>query len=95
MTARPDGRRRTAVAAALWFVLAFCIWNVRFDYGVRVSADQFLEAQTAYARGKGPAVVMAAAMRDGIHASARQASIVAAPFAAVGIALCGAMRRYF
>ena len=38
MTGSPSRRRLTTiVAASLWLVLAFLVWNVCFDYGVRMA----------------------------------------------------------
>jgi len=79
MTDDGTRRRRAVIAASLWFVLAFCIWNVRFDWGVRVCASQYLEARDAYLRRRGPRVELGEAMHRGIAESARRATIVASP----------------
>jgi hypothetical protein len=76
--------RRALVAAVLWIVLAFCIWNVRFDWGVRVAASQYLNARLAYEQGRGPRVELADWMDRAIADSSRQATFSAAP--AIGIA---------
>ena len=96
MTASASRRRLTTVlAASLWLVLAFLIWNVCFDYGVRMAQFRFLAARTAFLRGTGPRVEIADAMSQGIGQSARWASLACAPCAAVGIvvALAGWQRR--
>jgi hypothetical protein len=80
-------RRRAVIAAGLWFVLAFCIWQVRFDWGVRVCASQYLEARDAYLRGRGPRVELADAMHHGVTESARRATIEAAPAIVIGVVL--------
>ena len=86
--------RTALVAAACWLVLAFLVWNVRFDYGVRVSAKQFLSARAACLRGDGPAVELGDAMRAGIRQAARDATALASPVGAVGaILLALATRR--
>jgi ABC-type nitrate/sulfonate/bicarbonate transport system permease component len=96
MTGSPSRRRLTTiVAASLWLVLAFLVWNVCFDYGVRMAQFRFLGARSAYLRGKGPRVEMADAMAQGIGQSAWSATLACAPCAAVGIvvALAGSQRR--
>jgi hypothetical protein len=66
MTGSPSRRRLTTiVAASLWLVLAFLVWNVCFDYGVRM-AHRFLGARSAFLRGPGPRVEMADTMSQGI-----------------------------
>ena len=84
MTDDGTARRRALVAAVLWLVLAFCIWNVRFDWGVRVCASQYLDARSAFLHGRGPRVELAQSMDKGIADSMRSATLLAAP--AVGIA---------
>ncbi len=63
-------RDRRILAAALWFVLAFLVWNVRFDFGVRASARSYINQRALFLRGAGPRIEMASAMRAGIHDSA-------------------------
>jgi len=76
MTGNPARRRLTTiVAASLWLVLAFLVWNVCFDYGVRMAQFRFLGARSAYLRGKGPRVEMADAMAQGITRSAYRACL--------------------
>jgi hypothetical protein len=77
--------RRALVAAVLWLVLAFCIWNVRFDWGVRIAVFRYLEARSAYLERHGPRVELAPSMSQAIVDSTRSATILAAP--AVGIAI--------
>jgi len=75
--------RRTLLAAALWAVLAFILWNVVFDRGVELAATAFLAHRAAYLAGRGPRVELASAMRTGVTSAARQASLLTAPCAAV------------
>ena len=82
---------RRAIAAVMWFVLAFLIWNVRFDYGVRVSARAYLNNRALYLRGAGPRVEMASALRAGTADSVREAALLALP--AVGVSLWLAATR--
>jgi hypothetical protein len=88
-------RNRQVVAAALWFVLAFLVWNVRFDYGVRVSARLYLNHRALYLRGAAPRVEMASSMRAGIGESARAATLVALPFSGVALWLAATRLRGF
>ena len=86
MTVSPSRRRfTTRLAASLWLVLAFLVWNVCFDYGVRTAQYHFLADRTAFLRGTGPRVEMADAMAKGISQSAWRATLAGAPCAAVGI----------
>ncbi len=78
-------RDRRALAASLWILLAFLVWNVRFDYGIRVAAAGYVNARTLYARGQGPLVEMASTMRAARSGSARAASGVAAPALAMAM----------
>jgi hypothetical protein len=94
MTDDGTPRHRAIVAAVLWFVLAFCIWNVRFDWGVRVCASQYLDARSAYLKGRGPRVELAQSMNRGIAGSIRSATVLAAPAVGVAIGLAAvAVRR--
>jgi hypothetical protein len=78
---------RRAAAAALWFLLAFLVWNVRFDMGVRVAAGTYLDQRVRYLRGAGPRIEMSSSMRAGVRASARAATVIALPFLGVAAAL--------
>jgi hypothetical protein len=83
--------RRRLLAAALWALLAFLVWNVRFDMGVRQSATDYLIARRAYLAGTAPRVEMAPAMRAGVAESVTAATLAATPFLLVALAL-GALR---
>jgi hypothetical protein len=78
-------RRRRLFAAGLWALLAFLVWNVRFDLGVRQSATRYLVARGLYLQGRGPQVEMAPMMGEGVAGSARAATLIALP--AAGVAL--------
>jgi hypothetical protein len=86
-------RDRRLAAAALWFLLAFLVWNVRFDYGVRISARSYLNHRALYLRGDEPRLEMASAMRGGIGQSARAATLMALPAACVAVCLVAARLR--
>jgi hypothetical protein len=83
--------RRRRLAAALWAILAFLVWNVRFDIGVRQTATDYLVARRAYLQGQAPRIEMAPAMRAGVAVSGTAATLVATPFLLVALAL-GASR---
>jgi hypothetical protein len=85
MTDDGTPRRRALVAAVLWLALAFCIWNVRFDWGVRLCAFQYLGQRSASLQRHGPGLELAEWMNRGIAESFRSATILAAP--AVGVAV--------
>src|SRR5262245_20830640 len=96
MTVSPSRRRLTTiVAASLWLVLAFLIWNVCFDYGVRMTQFRFLAARSAFLRGAGPRVEMADVMARGISRSAQWATLACTPCIAIAVvvALAGWQRR--
>ena len=78
---------RRLLAAALWALLAFLVWNVRFDLGVRQSATDYLVARGAYLQGQAARVEMAPAMRAGAAESAKTATVLATPLLLVSLAL--------
>ncbi len=79
--------RKPQVAASLWAVLAFVLWNVLFDKGVEHSTIDFVTQRADYLAGAGPRVDLAEAMRAGIGHSARHASLLSLPCVAVALAL--------
>ena len=95
MTDDGTPRRRGLVAAVLWLTLAFCIWNVRFDWGVRVCASQYLNDRFAYLHGRGPRVELADAMDRGVAEARHTATLLALPAAgiAAGLVIYAARRR--
>ncbi|MBK5297687.1 MAG: hypothetical protein JJE40_11055 [Vicinamibacteria bacterium] len=88
-------RDRRVLAAALWLVLAFLVWNVRFDYGVRISARSYLTHRALYLRAAEPSIEMASAMRAGIRDSARAATVIALPLAGLAVWLAATRWRRF
>ena len=85
-------RRRRLLAAGLWALLAFLIWNVRFDLGVRQAATRYLVARGLYLQDLGPRVEMGPHMRAGVAAAARAATLVALPAAGVALWLAASGR---
>ena len=71
----------------LWLILAFCIWNVRFDWGVRVCASQYLNARSEYLHGRGPRVELADSMDRGVADAIRSATLLALPAIGIVVAL--------
>jgi hypothetical protein len=84
-------RRRAWTAAGLWLLLAFLIWNVRFDHGVRTAASSYIDSRVKFLRGQGHRIEMASAMREGIRSSARAATIVSLPALAIAISVAAAL----
>jgi hypothetical protein len=80
-------RRRVVLAALLWTVFALILWNVIFDYGVRMAAVRYFAARSAFLNGHGPRIEMAPAMHDGVVYSLCRATLVAAPCGLVAGAL--------
>jgi hypothetical protein len=70
-------RDARALAASLWLLLAFLVWNVRFDYGIRVAAAGYVNARTLHVRGLAPPIEMASTMRAARADSAGAASAAA------------------
>ena len=91
MTAETRSRRRR-LAAVLWLLLAFLTWNVRFDYGVRLAAKQYVAQRGAYLSARGPRVEMAGMMRAGIASSAAAATQLAVPIVLISLALVASAR---
>jgi hypothetical protein len=88
-------KRRRLIAAGLWALLAFLIWNVKFDLGVRQAATRYLVARGLYLQDRGARVEMAPHMRAGVAAAARAATVVALPAAGVAVWLASGRRgRY-
>ncbi len=81
------------LACALWVVLSCLVWNVRFDEGVRFTARTYLHQRTLYLRGDAPRIELASAMRAGVRASARDATVLALPLAGVAVWLAAGRRR--
>lgn len=85
-------RSRRLLAAGLWALLAFLIWNVRFDLGMRQAATRYLVARGLYLQDLAPRVEMAPHMRAGVAAAARAATLVALPAAGVALWLAASGR---
>jgi len=59
---------------------------------VRFTARAYLNQRALYLRGEAPRIELATAMRDGIHDSARAATLLALPFAGVAVWLAASRR---
>lgn len=82
-------RRRIILAAALWAVFALILWNVLFDYGVRMAATRYLVQRSAFLHGHGPRVELGSAMHRGVASSFRRASLLTSPCIVIAGALAG------
>jgi hypothetical protein len=74
------------VAAGLWLLLAFVLWNALFDYGVRRAARDYLNQRQQYVDGLGSPVTIDAVMRPAISRSAWTASAWSVGVCGVGLA---------
>jgi hypothetical protein len=85
-------RRAVRVALALWFLLAFAVWNVVFDRAVVVAGRQYVHAASASARGRGPYLRIDDWMRPAVARAFRTATATAVVvlitgFAAIAVAV--------
>ena len=79
-------RRRARLAAALWLVVAFIVWHVRFDHGIDTAARTYLFTQHQYVLGRAPSVAINAAMGPAASAAALDATKWSAVIAVSGVA---------
>ena len=77
-------RPTVGVALALWFALAFVVWNVVFDRVLAVAGRQYVHAATWAARGPGPYVRVDDWMRPAVSRATRTASGSAAIILTIG-----------
>jgi hypothetical protein len=85
--------RRLHWLIILWLLFGFVIWNVIFDYEIRVATDEYLALQGAHDAGRGPSVTIDAVMGPAKMRGLRRASAWAGAAAAAGIALTLAVAR--
>jgi hypothetical protein len=77
---------RARLAAALWLLLAFLVWNDRFDHDIRVAARRYLAAQHQHVLGRAPFLPINAAMRPAAGSAALDATGWGALVAVPGVA---------
>jgi hypothetical protein len=77
---RPRGRR---LAAALWVGLAIVAWNAVYDLRITLGVRDYLLKTALHEAGRAPAVVMS----DAMHATVRDAVLVASLWAAIILAV--------
>jgi hypothetical protein len=80
------GASRTLVrlAAALWLLFGLVVWNVVFDYEVRIASDDYLARQGLHDAGVGPHVSI-----DSVMAPAKARGVIRASLWGGAIALAG------
>jgi hypothetical protein len=85
--------RAVRVALALWFVLAFAVWNVVFDRLVVVAGRQYVHSAVAADSGQRPPVLINDWMRPAIARAARLATVAGVAVLAGGVAAIGIVAR--
>jgi hypothetical protein len=76
--------RRTFLALVLWIVFGFVAWNVAFDYGIRVAAQQYLWQEYQSRLHGRPGLPIDDVMRPAARASAIRATVIGGGIAALG-----------
>jgi hypothetical protein len=76
MTGGPRARR---IAIAIWVVMAIVVWNGLYDLRITLGVRDYLLKEALHQAGRGPAVVMAEAMR----ATVKDAVLIASLWAAI------------
>jgi hypothetical protein len=71
----------------LWLLFGFVVWNVVFDYEIRVATDDYLARQGAHDAGRGPSVPIDSVMHPAKIRGLTRASIWGGAAAAAGIGL--------
>jgi hypothetical protein len=81
------------LATALWFVLAIVVFNVRFDWQVRIAGRAFVRSQIARHQQGLPTLSINEAFRPMVGSAAREAALWPALIAAAGTAAIAAASR--
>ena len=74
-------------AIALWLIFGFAVWNVVFDWEIRIASDAYLARQGAHDAGRAPSITIDSLMQPAKQRGLRRASIYGAAAALSGIAL--------
>jgi hypothetical protein len=77
--------RSVRLAVALWFTLAFVVWNVWFDHALVLAGRRYTYAAVLAARQSGPYLRIDDWMRPAIAQAARSASLAALVILATGL----------
>lgn len=88
-----DRTRRSLLALLLWIVFGLVAWNVAFDYGIRVAAQQYLWQEYDHRTHGRPGLRIDDVMRPAARASAVRATIIGGGVAVVGAVLVLAANR--
>jgi hypothetical protein len=80
-------RRRVGLAASLWLVLGFILWNQVFDECVRVGGVDYLTRQALHEEGRGPFVRIDDIMIPAVQHGLRVASLWSGALAGLGLVL--------
>jgi hypothetical protein len=78
---------------ALWFLLAIVVFNVRFDWQVRLASRVFVRSQIARHQQGLPTLSINDAFRPMVRDAARQSAMWLVAIAAAGAAATAAARR--
>jgi hypothetical protein len=73
------------VAAVLWLLFAFLVWNEVFDHEVIMAGRAYIVAAEHAARGSGDAVLISAWMPAAVTRAARRATAIGGGTAAAGL----------
>jgi hypothetical protein len=73
------------VAAVLWLLFAFLVWNEVFDHEVIMAGRAYIAAAEHPARGPGDAVLISAWMPAAVRRAARHATAIGGGTAAAGL----------
>jgi hypothetical protein len=85
--------RSERLAVALWVGLAVVVWNGLYDLRITLGVRDYLLAAALHAEGRGPAVVMAEAMRLTVRDAVLVASLWGAIILAAGLGTLWLLRR--
>ena len=86
-------RRSTGAAVALWFVLAFVVFNVTFDWDMRAAGNRFARSQVARHEQGLPPHTINQEFRPMVRAAARQSLVWFALIFGTGSAAIGVAAR--
>ncbi len=84
---------RARLAALLWLLFAFVLWNAIFDRQVDGAVWEYLRLESRHFQGHGPPVTVAGVVHPGVARGAMLATAVASTVAAAGLAAIAAASR--
>ena len=77
--------RARRIAFGLWIVIAVVVWNGLYDLRITLGIRDYLLKQALHDAGRGPAVIIADAMRDTVRDAVLVATLWASIILAAGI----------